>query len=165
MIICMILKKKTNKLINKLINNLIKKEPPKKPTKNDVQHFNKLINKEEMGINRELFQRFFNFQMPSDLLKAVYITNDKKKNRDLVNVIISGLSDLKDEIEKMSEDEIKIEKPLKILDIVEEILHFNRQNPEGQGLKILTPNQMLSRLPITLSQLKSGNNSEKLEMK
>ena len=32
-----------------------------------------------------------------------------------------------------------------------------------KGLKILTPNQMLRRLPITLSQLKAGNNSEKLK--
>ena len=31
----------------------------------------------------------------------------------------------------------------------------------GQGLKILTPDQMLSRLPITLAQLKVGNNSQK----
>ena len=34
---------------------------------------------------------------------------------------------------------------------------------EGKGLKILTPDQMLSRLPITLAQLKAGNNSEKLK--
>ena len=34
---------------------------------------------------------------------------------------------------------------------------------EGSGLKILTPNQMLSRLPISLAQLKAGNNSEKLK--
>ena len=34
---------------------------------------------------------------------------------------------------------------------------------EGSGLKILTPNQMLSRLPITLAQLKAGNNSEKVK--
>ena len=34
---------------------------------------------------------------------------------------------------------------------------------EGKGLKLLTPNQMLSRLPITLAQLKAGNNSEKLK--
>ena len=33
----------------------------------------------------------------------------------------------------------------------------------GQGLKILTPSQMLSRLPITLAQLKAGNNSQKLK--
>ena len=32
---------------------------------------------------------------------------------------------------------------------------------EGEGLKILTPNQMLNRLPISLAQLKAGNNSEK----
>ena len=56
-----------------------------------------------------------------------------------------------------------IEKPLKIVDIVEQILKFNKQNQEGQELKILTPNQMLSRLPITLAQLKAGNNSEKLK--
>ena len=33
---------------------------------------------------------------------------------------------------------------------------------EGTGLKILTPNQMLKRLPIALAQLKAGNNSESL---
>ena len=31
---------------------------------------------------------------------------------------------------------------------------------EGKGLKILTPNQMLKRLPIALAQIKAGNNSE-----
>ena len=38
-----------------------------------------------------------------------------------------------------------------------------RRNQQGKGLKILTPNQMLSRLPISLAQLKAGNNSEKLK--
>ena len=38
-----------------------------------------------------------------------------------------------------------------------------RRNQQGQGLKILAPNQMLSRLPISLAQLKAGNNSEKLK--
>ena len=32
----------------------------------------------------------------------------------------------------------------------------------GEGLKILTPNQMLKRLPIALAQIKAGNNSERL---
>ena len=62
----------------------------------------------------------------------------------------------------MPEDKKEIEQPDKILNIVEEILDFNRQQL-GQGLKILTPNQMLSRLPISLAQLKAGNNSEKLK--
>ena len=33
---------------------------------------------------------------------------------------------------------------------------------EGEGLKILTPNQILKRLPIALAQIKAGNNSERL---
>ena len=66
----------------------------------------------------------------------------------------------------MSKEEIETEKPDKILKIVEEILNFNKtiqKESRGQGLKILTPTQMLSRLPITLAQLKAGNNSEKLK--
>ena len=38
-----------------------------------------------------------------------------------------------------------------------------RRNKLGEGLKILTPDQMLSRLLITLAQLKAGNNSQKLK--
>ena len=38
-----------------------------------------------------------------------------------------------------------------------------RRNKKGQGIKILTPEQMVSRLPIFLAQLKAGNNSEKLK--
>ena len=33
---------------------------------------------------------------------------------------------------------------------------------KGTGLKILTPKQMLQRLPITLAQVKAGNTSENL---
>ena len=43
------------------------------------------------------------------------------------------------------------------------ILEFIEQNQQGRGLKILTPNQMLRRLPISLAQLKTQNNSEKLK--
>ena len=38
-----------------------------------------------------------------------------------------------------------------------------RINQQGQRLKILTLSEMLSRLPISLAQLKAGNNSEKLK--
>ena len=37
-----------------------------------------------------------------------------------------------------------------------------KKKERGVGLKILTPDQMLSRLPINLAQLKAGNNSQKL---
>ena len=36
---------------------------------------------------------------------------------------------------------------------------------EGKELKILTPNQMLKRLPIAPAQIKAGNNSESLSNK
>ena len=38
----------------------------------------------------------------------------------------------------------------------------DEESQEGKGLKILTPNQMLKRLPIALAQVKAGNNSESL---
>ena len=63
----------------------------------------------------------------------------------------------------MSEQERKIENSDKIVEIVKDILKFNKQKQEGQGIKLLTPNQMLSRLPISLAQLKAGNNSKKLK--
>ena len=50
-----------------------------------------------------------------------------------------------------------------MLKIAESILEFNQLNQSGQGLKTLTPNQMLTRLPISLAQLSAGNNSKKLE--
>ena len=62
----------------------------------------------------------------------------------------------KDQASKVKENE-------QIIDIVERILELNREKKQGSGLKILTPNQMFSRLPITLAQLKAGNNSEKLK--
>ena len=90
------------------------------------------------------------------MFKSIYQTNDKEKNNKLVDVIISGLKDL-------FKEEKEIEDPELIVEIVEEILKFNKQKQEGQGIKILTPNQMLSRLPISLAQLQAGNNSEKLK--
>ena len=84
------------------------------------------------------------------MLKDLYETNDQEKNRVLVNVINSGIQELNKEIETMSKDEKETEKPDKILKVVEEILKFNKQQQQsGKVLKNLTPNQMLSKLPIT----------------
>ena len=69
-----------------------------------------------------------------------------------------------DSIKKMPEGAEKNEGK-KILKIVSKILDFclNERKQRGQGLTILTLSQMLSRLPISLAQLKAGNNSEKLK--
>ena len=39
---------------------------------------------------------------------------------------------------------------------------FQLKSATGTGLKLLTPKQMLQRLPIALAQVKAGNNSESL---
>ena len=48
-----------------------------------------------------------------------------------------------------------------IINIGEHILYFNQLEQQDLGLKNLTPDQMLSKLPITLAQLKAGNKCEK----
>ena len=78
------------------------------------------------------------------------------------NNVIKEYNDVVNKAEQIAElrpTEPK-QKMLKTFNCLGEI--FNGPT-EGKGLKILTPNQMLSRLPITLAQLKAGNNSEKLK--
>ena len=65
---------------------------------------NKQIIDEEIDLNEELFNKYFIIQRPSDMLMYLNKTNDKDKNNELVNVINSGLK----EIKKMSEKEKKM---------------------------------------------------------
>ena len=89
--------------------------------------------------------------------------NYLEKNNQLVNTIKSRLKDLNNEINEMSEEERENERVDKIMEILAYIKQQQKQ--EGQGIKILTPSQMLSRLPISLAQLEAGNNSKKLKNK
>ena len=128
----------------------------------DPNAFNEKINKEETGMNMEIFKKHFNFQRPSDMFKSLYKANNSQ-NSKLVSLINSGLKDLKEEIKEITEKERENEKLDKIVKIVREILKSNKQNQNGKGIKILTPNQMLSRLSISLAQLQAGNNSEEFK--
>ena len=65
--------------------------------------------------------------------------NNTKKDTIQVALINSGLRDLKEEIEDMSEQGKETKNPNEIVDIVEKILEFIRQQ-EGEGLNIPTPN-------------------------
>ena len=89
-----------------------------------------------------------------------------EKNKDLVESVNKKLTKMKNIVKNVPKDKVsRVEENEKVIDIVERILELNRKKQLGLGLKILTPNQMLSRLPITLAQLKAGNNSEKLKNK
>ena len=111
-----------------------------------------------------MFEHHFNFVVPSALAKQLYETKNKIKKRNDKLVEKKRWSNLKDEVEKMSKDEKVTEQPNKILKILKEILNFNKETQkQGLSLKILTPDQMLSRLTISLAQLNAGNNSVKLK--
>ena len=59
---------------------------------------------------------------------------------------------MKKTIEKVPKDrKYMIEESEKIINAIEHILYFNQLKQKGEGLKTLTPNQMFSRLPITLA--------------
>ena len=128
-----------------------------------MSKLNKLIVKKDKSINKDLIKRHFKFQGLIDMKKHLYKTKNTEKSNTLVQLVESELSDLKKNIEEVSEREIKNKKLDEIVDIVEKILDCNYQNQEGQGLKILTPDQMLSKTPNTLAQFKAANNSKKLK--
>ena len=85
-----------------------------------------------------------------------------ERSQDQVNVIKKVLDKMKKPIKNVPKN-----KTFKIKDNKKKIILLNvfftliNQNKKEGGLKILTPNQMLSRLPVTLAQLKARNNSEK----
>ena len=113
-----------------------------------------------------MFKAYFtDYQSPYNLYKKLSETKGAV-NEVRVDSIKNVLSKLQRIIDYTpNDDAAKMEENEKIIDIVERILEFNNKIQSEQGLKILTPSQMLSRLPITLAQLKSGNNSENLKMK
>ena len=69
------------------------------------------------------------------------------------------------QVEKETDEETDEEMDTTIMSELEnEESAAERRNQEGKGIKILTPNQMLSRLSISLAQSKAENNSEKLKI-
>ena len=86
-----------------------------------------LIEEKSEGINNDLLAKYFTFSKPIDLAKQLHETKDAKKNSELVEEIKNRWSNLKYETKKMSEEEIKGEIPNQILEIVNEILDFNKE--------------------------------------
>ena len=98
------------------------------------------------------------------ITKTLNETAGSQENKAQVNTIENRLPNLMEAFKiSPTGDAKQIKNRNNMLEIVGRILYFNQLNQSGQGLKIQTPNQMLSRLPISLAQLKAGNNSEKLK--
>ena len=95
-----------------------------------------------------------------------YARQKGARNEAQVYLIKEGLNKIKEDIEEVFKNSPFMNKEIeKISNILECIFYFNQLEQKGGGLKILTPNQMLSRLPIYLAQLNAGNSSEKLKNK
>ena len=71
----------------------------------------KQIIDEETDINNNLFNKYFKFQRPSDMLTLLNKTNDTEKNNKLVSLVNSELKDLKEQIKNMSQAGKEIEDP------------------------------------------------------
>ena len=100
----------------------------------------------------------FSYHNPLFLAKDL-ITAKQHNNSKLVNNINDWLIDLRNAIVRNKIP--KNENPNKIVNIFEKIFDFNKQQ-KVKGIKILTPKQILERLPIAVAQIKAGNISENL---
>ena len=130
----------------------------------------------------DLISKYFKEKSLIEFLNQLkdYRKNSKtfqRYNNLMVHLII-GLRKLEKDIRNMSEDEVENKILNYLKDLVRKIVDVNQklddmtpleteeeaaQRPQRQRLKILTPKQMITRLPILLTQLKTGNNSEKLK--
>ena len=86
-----------------------------------------------------------------------------RQTKDKINEYqVYSIKKILDEIKKklkMCLKKFAIKLNEEVINIVERILYFNQLEQQGSAFKTLTPDQMLSRLLITLAQLKAGNNS------
>ena len=112
-------------------------------------------------MNNNLFKEYFEYSSPSNMYKNLNTTTDINKTKEykIEHKLANSMINIKNDPANNAK---KIRNKNNMVKIVELILEFNKLNQLEKGLKILTPNQMLSRLPISLAQLKAGNNSEKL---
>ena len=132
---------------------LKKKESKKESKKERSKKFFEYIENESNDIDYDLFEDYFDFSVPSALAKKLCETKNKNKNNELVELIKIRQNNLKDKTKKMSKEVLKNKKADKISKVIEEVLDFNQlEQQKGEGLKMLTLNQMLSRLPITAAQ-------------
>ena len=162
----LVLEKEENLKFQKNIEETVKLKNQKDnfsetPEQKNFNDFLEQIKEEQKNININWFKNVFNYKTPDEMLKYLHSLEtiyDYNK--------ATSFADFEDEV-KTDVNKKKVTKKnkwVKILNIVNNILNFTlKERKTGQRLKISTPNQMFNRLPITLAQLKAGNNSEKLK--
>ena len=97
-----------------------------------------------------LFKKYFNYESP-DMLKYLHNLETTDGNNQATSLSDKSFINFGDKVRIMPKND-KENEGIQILDIVNNILNFtSKEQQEGKVLKILTLDQMLSRLPITLA--------------
>ena len=120
------------------------------------------IEKDQKYINMKLFDKYYPYGRSDEMFQDLCDWKSIVDNGDKLVLLDKSFDYITDKAKKMPPSKNK-NKFVKILNVANEILKFNEQIRWGQELKILTPDQILSRLSIYLAQLKAENNSEKFK--
>ena len=110
---------------------------------NNFTDFLDQIKEGQNNIDMKLFKSYLTSKTPDEMVWALYNSKSKIENNGILSPIINKFDYFSKKTDKMTKDVYKDQ--VKILKIVDEILKFNEQIEWGQELKILTPDQMLSR--------------------
>ena len=131
-----------------------------KKATNKKKDENKNILLEYMGdVDDKLFKEYSNGKNFNSFINEF----DRATNEEDKEKVVKELKDINGLNHDIERDE-NSEYRSKLFDIVNAIDYFLYEYSKKEpGLKILTPNQIFSRLSISLAQLKAGNNSEKLK--
>ena len=138
----------SNKLLFGIENGQITYEEALKRIKNICSNIKKVVSMQGINVNQVNFVNI--------LFMVDQIFTGKNKS---VGVNKEGMLEIFEEKQESDEEPDTTDMP----ELESEESVAEKRNQPGKGLKILTPDQMLSRLPITLAQLKAGNNSQKLK--
>ena len=107
-----------------------------------------------------MFKNVLNYESPDKILKYLHSLETTDDYNQATCLIEESFINFGGEARIMSKSNKK-NKGTRIWNIVSNILNFTlKEQKIGQELKILTPDQMLSNY---FTQLKAGNNSEKLK--
>ena len=110
---------------------------------NNFTDFLDQIKEGQNNIDMKLFKSYLTSKTPDEMVWALYNSKSKIENNGILSPIINKFDYFSKKTDKMTKDVYKDQ--VKILKIVDEILKFNEQIEWGQELKILAPDQMLSR--------------------
>ena len=146
---------------------------PKTFKLNFFQKYNKTPLSEK---ENELLNRDFGYKKIDELAFAFDNTKTDEERDELFDKIVNKLNIFR-KLVKIVSSETEKKRINNVIKDIEFVLDYAASLDDseqgfsnsdfsvtkGEGLKILTPDQMFNKLPITLAQLKAGNNSGKLK--